>query len=102
MFSKVLIANRGAIATRIIRTLQRLGIESVAVYNEVDAQSLHVQRADFAISLGAGTCCRNISGYGKVLQAASDLVLRRFIPATASSARTPSLSHAVKRAAWSL
>ncbi len=47
MFSKVLIANRGAIATRIIRTLKRLGIESVAVYNEVDAQSLHVQRADY-------------------------------------------------------
>ena len=64
MFSKVLIANRGAIATRIIRTLQRLGIESVAVYNEVDAQSLHVQHADIAISLGAGTAARNLSGYG--------------------------------------
>jgi len=42
MFNKVLIANRGAIATRIIRTLKRLGIGSVAVYADCDADSLHV------------------------------------------------------------
>mgnify|MGYP000406788001 CR=1 FL=1 len=39
MFSKVLIANRGAIATRIIRTLQKLGVQAVAVYAEADARS---------------------------------------------------------------
>jgi urea carboxylase len=70
MFSKVLIANRGAIATRIIRTLKRLGIESVAVYNEVDAQSLHVQHADSAISLGAGTAAETYLDIDKVVQAA--------------------------------
>jgi acetyl/propionyl-CoA carboxylase alpha subunit len=42
MFTKVLIANRGAIATRIIRTLKKLNIKSVAVYAESDADSLHV------------------------------------------------------------
>ncbi len=72
MFSKVLIANRGAIATRIIRTLRQLGIESVAVYNEADAQSLHVQHADFAISLGAGSAAQTYLDMDKVLQAASD------------------------------
>jgi urea carboxylase len=72
MFSKVLIANRGAIATRIMRTLKRLGIESVAVYNEVDAQSLHVQRADIAISLGAGTASETYLDMDKVLRAARD------------------------------
>ncbi len=72
MFSKVLIANRGAIATRIIRTLKQLGIESVAVYNEVDAQSLHVQRADMAISLGDGTAAETYLDMDKVLQAARD------------------------------
>jgi urea carboxylase len=72
MFSKVLIANRGAIATRIIRTLQRLGIESVAVYNEADAQSLHVQRADIAINLGAGSAAETYLDMDKVLQAARD------------------------------
>ncbi len=53
MFNKVLIANRGAIACRIIRTLKRMGIRSVAVYSEADARSLHVQMADEAVCIGA-------------------------------------------------
>lgn len=53
-FSNIVIANRGAIATRIIRTLHRLGIGSVAVYAECDADSLHVKLADQAYSLGDG------------------------------------------------
>ncbi len=54
MFKKILIANRGAIATRIIRTLKRMHIASVAVYAEADADSLHVSQADEAWSLGEG------------------------------------------------
>jgi urea carboxylase len=54
MFTKVLIANRGAIACRIIRTLKQLGIESIAVYSEADRESLHVRQADLAFSLGEG------------------------------------------------
>ena len=46
MFEKVLIANRGAIACRIIRTLRRMGIRSVAVYSEADRHSRHVIEAD--------------------------------------------------------
>jgi len=72
MFSRVLIANRGAIATRIIRTLRRLGVESVAVYNEADAQSLHVQHADIAISLGEGPAAQTYLDIEKVLRAARD------------------------------
>jgi urea carboxylase len=70
MFTRVLIANRGAIATRIIRTLQAMGIESVAVYNEADVESLHVQRADRAVSLGEGSAAETYLDMNKILAAA--------------------------------
>ena len=53
MFESVLIANRGEIAVRIIRTLKRLGIKSVAVYSDADRGARHVLDADEAIYLGA-------------------------------------------------
>ena len=52
MFSKVLIANRGAIAGRVIRTLRRMGVGSVAVFSDADAGSLYVSQADEAVRIG--------------------------------------------------
>jgi urea carboxylase len=52
VFKKVLIANRGAIACRIIRTLRRMGIGSIAVFSEADSGSLHVREADEAVCIG--------------------------------------------------
>ena len=59
MFDKILIANRGAIACRIIRTLKKMGIRSVAVYSEADARSQHVQMADESVCIGAATAAES-------------------------------------------
>ena len=53
MFTKLLIANRGEIAVRIIRACKEMGIRTVAVYSKADAESIHVALADEAICIGA-------------------------------------------------
>jgi len=70
MFDKVLIANRGAIACRIIRSLKAMGVKSVAVHSEVDAQSLHVGQADESVCIGAALASESYLDMGKVLDAA--------------------------------
>ena len=70
MFTKVLIANRGAIAVRIERTLKKMGIKSVAVYSKADQDSIHVENADEAILLGEGTAKETYLDTRKILDAA--------------------------------
>ena len=52
MFDKILIANRGEIACRVIKSAQKMGIKTVAVYSDADSSALHVQLADEAVNIG--------------------------------------------------
>jgi acetyl-CoA/propionyl-CoA carboxylase biotin carboxyl carrier protein len=70
MFSKVLIANRGEIAVRIVRALEELGVASVAVYSESDRDAPHVRRADEAFNLGEGPAADNYLNVEKILDVA--------------------------------
>ncbi len=68
MFSKVMIANRGEIAVRVIRACEELGIATVAVYSEIDRDAVHVQRADEAHLLGPGPAAESYLKVEKLLE----------------------------------
>jgi urea carboxylase len=70
MFNKVLIANRGEIACRIIKTLKRMAVGSVAVYSDADRDSLHAAQADEAVRLGAGPASESYLQQERLLAAA--------------------------------
>ncbi len=71
MFSKVLVANRGEIAVRIIRALDELGVASVAVYSELDRDAPHVKRAGESYNLGDGPAAENYLSVEKILDVAA-------------------------------
>src|SRR3984893_12842695 len=70
MFAKVLVATRGEIAFRILRALDELGVESVAVYSELDRDAPHVRRAGEAYNLGEGPAAENYLNVEKILDVA--------------------------------
>ena len=70
MFEKILIANRGEIACRVIESCQRLGIKTVAVYSDIDRRSLHVREADEAVYLGEAPSESSYLAMEKIIDAA--------------------------------
>src|SRR5579859_378459 len=71
MFKKILIANRGEIAVRVIRACHEMGIAAVAVYSDVDRASLHVRKADEAYSIGAPAASESYLNIQKILDVAA-------------------------------
>jgi acetyl-CoA carboxylase biotin carboxylase subunit len=70
MFKRILIANRGEIAVRIIRACREMGIESVAVFSDVDRRALHVRKADHAYHIGPATASESYLNIDKILDVA--------------------------------
>ena len=70
MFKRILIANRGEIACRIIKTARRMGIETVAVYSDADRDALHVEMADYAVPIGPSAAAESYLAIDKVVAAA--------------------------------
>ena len=70
LFQKILIANRGEIACRIIRTCQSLGVSTVAVYSEADRDALHVRLADNAFHMGKATPEDSYLNHERILETA--------------------------------
>ncbi len=72
MFKKLLIANRGEIACRIIRTAKELGIKTVAVYSDADRDALHVEMADEAVGIGPAAAAQSYLDMNKIIAAAKE------------------------------
>src|SRR5579863_3972457 len=70
MFKKILIANRGEIACRVIKTCRRLGIKTVAVYSDPDRHALHVEMADEAVHIGPARAAESYLDVERILAAA--------------------------------
>src|SRR6516165_1714396 len=70
MFKRILIANRGEIACRVIKTARRMGIRTVAVYSEADAQALHVERADEAYPIGPAPARESYLNIDRIVETA--------------------------------
>ncbi|MGI9425880.1 MAG: acetyl-CoA carboxylase biotin carboxylase subunit, partial [Hyphomicrobiaceae bacterium] len=98
MLKKVLIANRGEIACRIMRTAQMMGIETVAVYSDADAQAVHVTLADHAVNIGPGPAADSYLRIDKVIAAALEAGADCIHPGYGFLAENPSFAEACHEA----
>ena len=98
MFSKVLIANRGEIACRIIRTCQRMGIKTVAIYSQADAKALHVQMADEAHNIGPAPAKDSYLRSSRIVKIAKKAKVDAIHPGYGFLSENPGFVRAVEKA----
>lgn len=98
MFEKILIANRGEIACRVIKTAQKMGIKTVAVYSDADKRALHVQMADEAVFIGAAAAAESYLVIEKIIAACKETDAQAVHPGYGFLSENAKFSFALKEA----
>ena len=98
MFDKILIANRGEIACRVIKTARRMGIATVAVYSDVDARALHVDMADEAVNIGPATASQSYLAIEKIVAACKKTGAQAVHPGYGFLSENAKFAHALSKA----
>lgn len=98
MFTKILIANRGEIACRVIRTARQMGVATVAVYSDADANSLHVAMADEAVRIGPAPVAESYLQAARIIEAAKATGAEAIHPGFGFLSENPDFVDAVKAA----